>query len=167
MRPCPHWGGNVPALVTLHVVSVPHGRTGPCWHSLLHFGDAHNARGSFGSRRTSSSWGRRGDTSCTSSTSGMWPSPRCRAKGRMEVHFSSRVFTGFGFAASVRAEQHNSRLQRDTGPCNSISFDQFFSRVGNTPESVSACFMEGCKGLPWLIHKAQMGSWKTDILLSP
>lgn len=96
-----------------------------------------------------------------------WPLPGCGAKGRMEVHFSDRVFTGFGFAASVRAEQHNSRLQRDTGPCNSISFDQFFSQVGNTPESVSACFMEGCKCLPWLIHKTQMGSWKTDILLSP
>lgn len=83
------------------------------------------------------------------------------------LNFSDRVFTGLGFAASVRAEQHNSRLWRDTGPCNSISFDQFFSGAGNTPGSVSACFMEGCKCLPWLIHKAQMGSWKTDILLSP
>lgn len=49
-------------------------------------------QGELGCRRTSSSWGRRWETSCTSSTSGTWPLSGCGAKGRMEVHFSDRVW---------------------------------------------------------------------------
>lgn len=66
-----------------------------------------------------------------------------QSQGQDGGEFSDRVFTGFVFGASVRAEQHSSRLQRDTGPCNSISFDQFFSGVGNTAESVSAVLYGG------------------------
>lgn len=153
----------MPALVTLYVVSVPHGRTGPCWHSLLHFGDIHNARGSLAAGEPAAAGGGGGKHPAHHPPQAHGPCQGAEPRAGWRCIFQ----TGFGFAASVRAEQHNSRLQRDTGPCNSISFDQFFSQVGNTPESVSACFMEGCKCLPWLIHKAQMGSWKTDILLSP
>lgn len=111
MRPCPHWGENVPALGTLQMVSVLRGRTGPCWHSLLHFGDSHDARRSLAPAERATTGGRGGAHPAQHPLEARGPRQGAEPRAGWRCNFQTGFSQGLALLAlSVRAEQHNSRL---------------------------------------------------------